>query len=236
MRLSSCASLVLGLAAAPLTLKAQDISSGNYVRVSAGVTSPVNPSGSFRDWDRGNGFGVSWENWESMGGGPPRAGFGIAFDYAQLPLNEQQFLATFQTGQGARASSATAKKTSVWTIATDLRLRIPMPLVMPTVNFGFGIIDYRPSTVNYVTTGGTSGTAEQKGRTGAELSIGGGIDREIAGRVAAYVEALYRYGFTSVGEGIAAPGSACLEGGGCDALKNTAFGTIRGGLRIHVDK
>lgn len=236
MRLSSCASLVLGLAAAPLTVKAQDISSGNYLRVSAGVTSPVNPSGSFRDWDRGNGLAVSWENWESMGGGPPRAGFGIAFDYAQLPLNEQQFLATFQTGQHERAASASANKTSVWSIATDLRLRIPMPVLMPTVNFGFGIIDFHPSDVNYVTTTGSSGTAQQKGRTGAELSIGGGIDRQIVGRVAAYAEALYRYGFTSVGEGIAAPGSACLGGGGCDALKNTAFGLIRGGLRIRVDK
>lgn len=237
MRLRSCASLVLAFAAAPLSLHAQEeISSGNYLRLSAGMTAPVNPSGSFRDWNRGTGFAVSWENWESMGGGPPRAGFGITADYAQLPLNEQQFLATFQTGQGARATSASASKTSVWTIATDLRLRIPVPALMPTVNFGFGIIDFHPSKINYVTTGGATGTAEQKGRTGAELSIGGGIDRQIVGRVAAYVEALYRYGFTSVGEGIAAPGSACLQGGGCDALKNTSFGVIRGGLRIRVDR
>lgn len=235
MRLRSCASLVLALAAIPLTARAQ-ISGGNYVRVAAGVTSPVNPSGTLRDWDRGTGFALSWENWESMGGGTPRAGFGIAFDFAQLPLNEQQFIATFQNGQGERAASASANKTSVWTIATDFRLRIPMVLVMPTVNFGFGIIDIHPSTIDYTTTGGTAGKAAQKGRTGAELSIGGGVDRQVAGRVAVYAEALYRYGFTSVGEGIAAPGSACLQGGGCDALKNSSFGTIRGGLRINVDR
>ncbi len=196
----------------------------------------MNPSGTLRDWDHGTGFALSWENWESVGGGSPRAGFGIAADYAQLPLDERQFISTFQTGQGARASSATATSTKVWTIATDLRLRIPMPVIMPTVNFGFGIIDFHPSSVHYVATDGTSGTAAQKGRTGAELSIGAGIDRQIAGPVAAYVEALYRYGFTSVGEGIAAPGSACLQAGGCDALRNTSFGLIRGGLRVRVDR
>ncbi|HVX38329.1 MAG TPA: hypothetical protein VHB25_02055 [Gemmatimonadaceae bacterium] len=236
MRLRSCASLVLALAAVPAALRAQEISAGNYVRASAGITTPVNPTGTLRDWKRGTGFALSWENWESMGGGAPRAGFGIAFDYAQLPLDEQQFVATFKTGQGLHATSASANKTSVWTIATDFRLRIPTPLVMPTINFGFGIIDFHPSTVQYVATDGTQGSAEQKGRTGAELSIGGGIDRQIAGRVAVYAEALYRYGFTSVGEGIAAPGSACLNSGGCDALKNTSFGTIRGGLRIKVDR
>ena len=42
-----------------------------------------------------------------------------------------------------------------------------------------------------------------------------------------------RYGYTSFGQGLAGSGSACLTSG-CDLLKNTPLGTIRGGLRVHV--
>jgi hypothetical protein len=48
-------------------------------------------------------------------------------------------------------------------------------------------------------------------------------------------EALYTYGFTSLGRGIANPGGTCTTNG-CDVLKNTVLGTLRGGLRLQVGR
>src|SRR5512135_2576088 len=72
---------------------------GDYVRLSAGLLSPVNPQGSLRDWDRGTAYNLVWENWHSGPGGVGRIGFGIGVNYGLLPLNQTQFLSEFVTPQ-----------------------------------------------------------------------------------------------------------------------------------------
>jgi hypothetical protein len=208
--------------------------SGDYLRLSGGMLSPVNPQGSLRDWDRGTSFGVVWENWQSGSGGVGRVGFGIGVNYGLLPLNEQQFLSEFLTPLQTRATSAHASNASVLEIETSIRLRIPAPFIMPSISLGFGYINFRPSTIEYTSATGQATTDEQR-RYGGEFTIGGGLDKHIVDRFAVFGEATYTYGFTSLGQGLARPGGTCATvANGCDPLKNTAFGTIRGGLRVRV--
>lgn len=208
--------------------------SGDYLRVTGGVMSPVNPQGSFRDWDRGTSYGVTWENWQSGSGGVGRVGFGIGVNYGLLPLNERQFLSEFLTPLGSSATSARASNASLLEIETSVRVRIPTPFIMPNISVGFGYINFRPSTIEYTSPTGTAATAEQR-RYGGEFTIGAGLDKHIVDRFAVFGEASYTYGFTSLGQGLARPGGTCAtSSNGCDPLKNTTLGTIRGGLRVHV--
>jgi hypothetical protein len=241
--------LALGLLAALVSLssvsRAQDrpaesdrltdgLLPGDYLRLSGGIMAPVNAQGSLRDWDRGTVYGLVWENWQSGSGGVGRVGYGIGVNYGLLPLNEQQFLSEFLTPQGTRATSASASNASVLEIETSLRVRIPAPCIMPSLMLAFGYINYRPSTITYSAAGTTSSTAEQR-RYGGEFTIGGGLDKRIVDRLAIYGEATYTYGFTGLGQGIARPGGTCAtSSNGCDPLKNTSLGMIRGGLRVHI--
>ncbi len=205
---------------------------GDYIRVAAGVVSPVHPQGSLRDWDRGQNVGVEWENWQPGSSGVSNFGFGLGFEYSHLPLNESQFLSTFETVQGTTATSADASGAKLFSLTTRIRYRIPNPVVVPNISLGFGFLNYQPSTIDFTAPGG-NGTTTQKHRTGGSISFGGGLDRQIYDRAAIYGEAVYTYAFTSLGEGLASPGGVCAANG-CDALKNTSVGVIRGGLRIRV--
>jgi hypothetical protein len=207
---------------------------GDYLRLSGGMMAPVNAQGSLRDWDRGTVYGLVWENWQSGAGGVGRVGYGIGVNYGLLPLDEQQFLSEFLTPQGTRATSASASNASVLEIETNLRFRIPSPFIMPSFSLGLGYLNYRPSTITYTAGGTSSSTAEQR-RYGAEFTIGGELDKRIVDRVAIYGEAMYTYGFTGLGQGIARPGGTCATStNGCDPLKNTSLGVVRGGLRVHI--
>ena len=207
---------------------------GDYVRLAAGLLAPVNPQGSLADWDRGTGYSLMWENWQSGPGGVGRVGFGIGVNYGLMPLNEKHFLGDFLTPLGARATSATASNASLLEIETNVRFRIPAPFIMPSLSLGFGYINFRPSTIQYTSPEGSSATAEQR-RYGGEVTIGGGLDKHIVDRFAVFGEATYTYGFTSLGQGLARPGGTCAtSSNGCDPLKNTTLGTIRGGLRVRV--
>jgi hypothetical protein len=207
---------------------------GDYLRLSSGMMAPVNAQGSLRDWDRGTVYGLTWENWQSGAGGVGRVGYGIGVNYGLLPLDEQQFLSEFLTPQGTRATSASASNASVLEIETNLRFRIPSPFIMPSFSLGLGYLNYRPSTITYTAGGTSSSTAEQR-RYGAEFTIGGELDKRIVDRVAIYGEAMYTYGFTGLGQGIARPGGTCATStSGCDPLKNTSLGVVRGGLRVHI--
>jgi hypothetical protein len=105
---------------------------------------------------------------------------------------------------------------------------------MPSVSLGFGYINFRPSTIEYTSATGSASTAEQR-RYGGEFTIGAGLDKHVIDRLAVFGEASYTYGFTSLGQGLARPGGTCAtSSNGCDPLKNTTLGTIRGGLRVHV--
>lgn len=208
---------------------------GDYVRVGAGIVSPVSPQGSLRDWDRGKTFSLMWENWQAGSGGIGRVGFGIGVNYGMLPLDEQQFISEFVDPlQRIPATSATASDASVLQIQTSVRIRIPSRFIMPSVSLAFGYINFHPGTIHYTTASGP-GTTSQQRRYGGDLTIGGGLDKTIVARLGVYGEALYTYGFTSLGQGIATPSGTC-PANGCDPLKNTKLGTIRGGLRVRVGR
>jgi hypothetical protein len=212
------------------------LSGGNYLRLSGGVVKPVNAEGSLRDWDNGQSFAVNWENWSpGPGGGSSRVAFGFGAVYNRLPLNESQFLANFTPPTGGTATSATASSATILEINSGIRLRIPAPYVVPAFKFGFGFINWAPGTVNYVSSNGSTGTAKQQHRSGAEVVLGGSLDAPLFDRYALFGEAEWVYGFTSFGRGFTTPGGACASNG-CDPLKNTSIGTIRGGLRIRVGR
>ncbi|HEY4215731.1 MAG TPA: hypothetical protein VGM67_01265 [Gemmatimonadaceae bacterium] len=209
--------------------------SGDYLRIAGGSIAPVSPQGSLRDWGRGNTFGANWEGWYGGNGTDPGiVGFGFGADYSRMPLNESDFLARFTTPEGATATSASASSATVWSIETTLRARIPMPFIMPSLSFGLGYLDFHPSTVSYIAASG-NGTTTQQHRRGLALMGGAGLDKHVVQRFGVFVEAVYAYGFTSLGQGIATPGGTCARNG-CDVLKNTTLGTVRGGLRLQIGK
>lgn len=210
---------------------------GNYLRASAGFTSPLNPSGAYRDWDGGPGLAVTWENWDNGMRGVGRLGFAIGATYAMLPFDAAQFLPRFQTLAGVPATSANASDAWLLTIETQLRYRLPVPYLMPSILFGFGYINFHPSTIHYATAATADATTAQEQKTGAVLSIGGALDRQLFGRYALFGEATYGYGFTSLGSGFTTPRGTCAASNdGCDVLKNIALGTVRGGLRVRVGR
>jgi hypothetical protein len=205
---------------------------GDYVRLSGGITTPVNPQGSVRDWDGGTAVSVAWENWQPGGTGVGRLGLALAVSYSLLPLNEGKFITDFSPLEGGKATTATAGKAGLFQLGSVLRFRIPAPLLMPTINLGIGFINWRPADVHYTGTAG-SGTTKQRHRSGAELSIGGSLERHIVDRFGVFADAVYAYGFTSLGRSSATPGGFCATSG-CDVLKNTSATSIRGGLSVRV--
>jgi hypothetical protein len=205
---------------------------GDYLRFGAGTTIPVNPQGSLRDWKAGPGVNVAYENWQPGGnGGPGRVGFGLGVGYSRLVLKEDQFANDFTPTSGALANAS--GHAGILEITSNLRIRIPAPLVMPAVTIGLGFINWSPGQIHYETTTSATGSVKQSSRSGAELALGGSIDREIYDRFAAYVEAAYVYGYTSYGAGFGTPTSICTS---CDPLKNTTVVTLRGGLRARIGR
>lgn len=220
------------LAQAQGTDLAGGLRAGDYLRLSGGISTPVNPQGSLKDWSRGTAFNLGWENWQNGGTGVGRVGVAINLSYSLLPLDEQQFLSEFVPIQGARPTSATASSAGVLELASNFRFRIPTPFIMPTINVGVGFMNWRPSTIEYTSPTGP-GTAKQRHRSGAELTIGGGLERNIFDRYGLFGEVVYAYGFTSIGRGTAAPGGLCATNS-CDILKNTSIATFRGGLSVRI--
>jgi hypothetical protein len=210
------------------------LTAGDYVRVSAGVMAPVNPQGGFRDWKSGSAFNVSWENWQPGDNGLGRLGISLGLGYAALPLDETKFLADFTPLSGNKATKVSSSNGSLFELNTGLHVRIPAPLLVPTIRFGLGYIGWRPARISYTETTGATGTTKQQTRNGAEVSIGGGLERDFAERFGIFGEADYVYGFTSLGQSAATPGGICAGGSGCDVLKNTSVTTIRGGVSVKI--
>jgi hypothetical protein len=232
--------LALATLATTRQLTAQDrfnagLVPSNYLRVSVGSVTPVNPEGSLKEWDAGQGVNVMWENWATGSGGVARLGFGIFVDYAMLPFNEAQFKADFTQGPNGRVTSASAGRAGVLQFGLNTRLRIPMSFVMPSISASFGFLDWRPSEITYTAENGTTAKAKQQHRSGGALTIGAGLDAHVFNRVAVFGEAIYTYAYTSFGQGLAASGSSCVQQN-CDLLKNTSLGTIRGGMRLRMGR
>jgi len=208
---------------------------GDYIRIGASSVTPIGGGGSLKDWRRGVGFGVLYENWDTGNNGVGRIGYGFMLDYALLPFDDQHFVSEFTSPFGP-VNTATAKKTGVFQAGVNLRIRIPAPFIMPSVSFGVGFLDWHPGEITYTPIGSTTTqSAKQQHRAGGLLSAGASLDKHIYDRFGIFGEAVYTYGFTSFGQGLAGSGSACLTSG-CDLLKNTPLGTIRGGLRVRVGK
>ena len=212
---------------------ASGLVAGDYLRIGGGITSPVNAQGSLKDWSTGPGFSIAYENWASGGNGVGRVGFGVGAAYSFLPFKDDVFINGFIPANGVTTRSATASSAGILEITSNLRIRFPMPVVMPSVNVGFGFINWAPGTIHYVASDNSTGTVKQSHRSGAELSIGAGLDRQLWDRYALYVDGAYVYGYTSYGQGFATPGGVCASTG-CDPLKNTTVATLRGGLRVRL--
>jgi hypothetical protein len=153
-------------------------------------------------------------------------------DYALLPFDEEQFLKDFKPLSGT-AVSASAKKAGVFQAGVNLRIRIPAPYIMPSVFLQLGFLNWHPGEITFTTTTVSSQTAKQQNRSGGLVAIGGALDKHIYDRIAIFGEALYTFAYTSFGEGLGGSGSQCITSG-CDLLRNTSLGSIRGGLRVRV--
>jgi hypothetical protein len=209
---------------------------GNYVRMSAGSATPVSPHAALRYWDRGTTYYVAWENWDTGSSGVSLVGFSINASYSALPLNAPLFLSTFTPVNGGTVTSATASRAGILEVTSGIRVRLPLPYIMPNFSVGLGLIDWEPGSIKYESTNG-SGSAKQQHRVSGEFTVGAGIEKNIFDRYGVFGEALYVYGYTSYGSGFATPGGVCATAG-CDAFRNgnTTIGTIRGGLRVRVGR
>jgi hypothetical protein len=209
---------------------------GDYLRISGGMITPVNAQGGLKDWDRGKTIALAWESWQPNSGGNSVGNFGFAVtaDYSRLPLNAPQFVSEFTPASGGTTTGATASSATAFSIGTNLRYRFPAPFIMPSIEFGFGYLDFNPSTVHYTSTTG-NGNATQRHRRGAALSFGAGLDKQVVDKLGIFGEAMYTYGFTSLGYGFATPGGTCASQT-CDVLKNTTLGVIRGGVRVQMGR
>ena len=222
-------------AQAPTDPLADGLVPGDYIRVGVSSVSPIGGGGSLKDWRRGIGFGVLYENWDTGNTGVGRVGYGFMLDYSLLPFDSEHFVSEFVSPFGP-ISSATAKRTGVLQGGLNIRIRIPAPYIMPSVSFGVGFLDWRPGEITYQPIGTTTTqTAKQQHRAGGLLSATAALDKHIYDRFGIFGEAGYTYGFTSFGQGLAGSGSACLTSG-CDLLKNTPLGSIRGGLRVRLGR
>ena len=63
---TSRAALAQAVATDPM---ADGLMPSDYLRVSGGVVSPLNPSGNLRDWKNGFGANLFWENWQQGASG-----------------------------------------------------------------------------------------------------------------------------------------------------------------------
>lgn len=205
--------------------------SGDYLRVAGGVTTPVSPQGSLRDWSSGPSILIGWENWQPGGGGVGRAGFGINASYSFLPFKPD----VFESESGGLAHASSAKSAGILEIISTARIRFPAPIVSPALLIGFGFIHWAPGRITFTDATNQTVSETQQHRSGAEISIGASLDRQLWDRYAAYVEGSYVYGYTSYGQGFTTPGGVCTTAG-CDPLKNTTVTTLRAGLRVRLTK
>lgn len=208
---------------------------GDYLRVAFISSNPINPQGSLRDWNRGQGISLVWENWDHGPSGVSRLGFGLEGSYSLYPLDDQAFIADFTNGPNGLLRTATGTKASILQFGVTTKIRIPTPYIMPTIGVAFGFLDWRPGQIRYTSINGTTGTAKQGHRSGGALSFTGGLDKHIVDRFAIFADASYTYAYTSFGAGLGASGSSCLTAN-CDLLKNTQLGVFRGGLRVRVGR
>jgi hypothetical protein len=207
---------------------------GDYLLIAGGGTFPVNAQGSLRNYRAGPVVSLEYENWQPSGGGVGAVGFGLGVAYSVLPT-KSGFADAVAIASGGTAGNASASSAKILEISSNLRIRIPSPVLMPAVTLGVGYINWAPGPVTYRATDGTNTKVKYQHRSGAELSIGGSIDRHVYDRYGLFAEAAYTYGFTSFGQAFSVPTANCANTA-CDPLKNTSVGTVRGGLRVGLGR
>lgn len=211
------------------------LTAGEYLLIGGGGTFPVNPQGSLKNYNAGPVFSLAYENWQlGSGGGMGLVGFGLAASYSALPTKDG-FAEAVAAASGGTTQSASAASARIFEIASTLRIRIPSPYVMPAVTLGLGFINWAPGAIRYQATDGSAAKVRYQHRSGAELSIGGSLDRHIYDRYGLFAEADYVYGFTSFGQAFTVANGSCANVA-CDPLKNTSVGILRGGLRVGLGR
>ena len=125
---------------------------GNYLRMSSGSTTPVSPHAALRFWDRGTTYYAGWENWDTGASGVSRLGFSLNAAYSTLPLNVPLFRDTFAPVNGATVTSVSSARAGILEVTSGLRLRMPLPYLMPNLSLGLGLIDWQPGAINYEST------------------------------------------------------------------------------------
>lgn len=211
------------------------LAAGEYLLIGGGGTFPVNAQGSLKNYKAGPVFSLAYENW-SIGdaGGVSLVGFGLGASYSTLPTKDG-FAAAVAAASGGRVEGATAASARIFEIASNVRIRIPAPYVMPAVTLGLGFINWAPGAIKYQATDGSDARVRYQHRSGAELFIGGSLDRHIYDRYGLFAEADYVYGFTNSGQAFTVANGTCV-GAACDPLKNTSVGIVRGGLRVGLGR
>jgi hypothetical protein len=165
---------------------ADGLQRGDYFRLSGGTVSPINPSGSLRDWGRGVGANLMWENWDMSGSSGQMGLFGFSLfgDLSFLPFKEDQFKIDFADGPNGAILTASASKARVIQLGVNTRFRIPMRYIMPSISVGFGFLDWHPGKITYtaVRTGTAVQTAKQQNRQGGAITLTGALDKHIYDR------------------------------------------------------
>jgi len=211
------------------------LAAGDYLLIGGGGTFPVNAQGSLKNYSAGPVFSLGYENWQmGSGGGVGLVGFGLSGSYSALPT-KNGFAEAVAVASGGATGTATAASARILEIVSSVRVRIPSPYVMPAVTLGLGFINWAPGSIRYQATDGSNAKVRYQHRSGAELSIGGSLDRHIYDRYGLFAEADYVYGFTSFGQAFTVPNGNCVNVA-CDPLKNTSVGAIRGGLRVGLGR
>ena len=102
---------------------ADGLERGDYFRLSAGMVKPVNPSGSLRDWGRGTGFNLMWENWDLSGSSGQMGLFGFSLfgDVSFLPFKEDQFKIDFAEGPNGAVLTASGDRARVIQLGVNTR-------------------------------------------------------------------------------------------------------------------
>src|SRR5262249_124616 len=159
---------------------------GDYLRVGVSSIAPLGSQGSLKDWSRGVGLGIEYENWNQGRTGVGRIGYGFMVGYSLLPFDSDQFLSDRIVTPFGTPTTASAQRAGVFELGVDIRFRIPAPYIMPWLKLGLGFIDWAPGKITYSTATTPAQTAKQEHRSGGAFSVGAGLDKHIYDRLGVF--------------------------------------------------
>ena len=202
----------------------------------AASTIPVNAQGSLRDWKRGTGINLAWENWQPGAHGVGRVGFGLDVAYSRLAARTRPVRRRFRArtdrhcGRRVGASRRFSRSTS------NLRIRIPAPCVMPAItSASASSIGRRETSITHRPPART-GTASSHRAAALSSSLGGASIEQIYRSLRDLWRSGVRLRIHELRRAASRTPSEHVLHSGCDLLKNTTVGTLRGGLRVRLGR